>query len=274
MVVTQTVKREIFESLKGIGLNLYERNLYVAALIKKIATASELAELSNVPRARVYDVLQSLEQKGFIIIQQGSPFKYLAVEPREAFENLKHKILRDAEEASERLEKLKKSAVMKEMQNLYNKDLKTISPENFSGIIKSSEKIRMHMRSLLEKTKNYVKILTSDKGLEELTYHTKNFSKLNKNNVSIEILAPVNSRNKVLVSELLPYAEIRNTSNIKLPYGKLHIFDGKHVLMGLVNDKEIEPSQEVMFWVNSEHVAKKLLEPVFASIWEKAEPFE
>jgi len=274
MVVTQTVKREIFESLKGIGLNLYERNLYVAALIKKVATASELAELSNVPRARVYDVLQSLEQKGFIIIQHGSPFKYIAIEPKEAFENLRHKILKDAEEASKRLEKLKNSEIMKEMQSIYDRDLKIISPENFSGVIKSSEKIRMHIRSLLGKTRNYTKILTSEKGLKELTYHTKNFSKLKEDNIIIEILAPITPKNKILASELLPYAEIRDTADIKLPCGNLHIFDGKHVLIGLVNDKEVEPSQETMFWVQSEHVAKNLLEPIFSSIWEKAKPFK
>jgi sugar-specific transcriptional regulator TrmB len=270
MVVTQTVKREILESLKGIGLNLYERNLYAAILIKKVATASELAELSNVPRARVYDVLESLEQKGFVVIQQGSPFRYVAVEPKEAFENLKQKILREAEEASKRLERLKKSDVMKEMQAIYNKDLRIISPENFSGVIKSSEKIRMHIRSLLGKTKNYTKILTSEKGLEELTYHTRNFSKLKRNNINIEILAPINPKNKALVAELLPYAEVRDISGIKSPYGKLHIFDGEHVLIGLVSDKEVEPSQETMFWVRSKHVAKDLMEPIFSSIWEKA----
>ena len=89
MVIAQTVQRKVLEGLRGIGLNLYERNLYTALLIKKVATASELSELSRVPRARAYDVLESLEQKGFVIVQHGSPFKYVAVEPIDAFENLK-----------------------------------------------------------------------------------------------------------------------------------------------------------------------------------------
>jgi sugar-specific transcriptional regulator TrmB len=272
VVVAQTVKREILEGLKGIGLNLYERNLYAAILIKKVATASELSELSNVPRARVYDVLESLEQKGFVVIQQGSPFRYVAVEPQEAFENLKQKILNDAEEKSKRLDELKKSKIMKDMDTLYKKDLKIISPENFSGVIKSSDKIKMHIRSLLGKTKNYTNILTSERGLEDLTYHTKHFNKLKKNNVDIKILAPITPKNSSLIAELSPYAEIRDTSGIKAPYGNLHTFDGEHVVFGLINDKDVEPSQETAFWVKSPHVAKDMMEPIFSHIWEKAKP--
>ncbi|HIE41181.1 MAG TPA: TrmB family transcriptional regulator [Candidatus Aenigmarchaeota archaeon] len=270
MAVTQTIGRAILEGLKGIGLNLYERNLYIAILIKKVATASELSELSNVPRARVYDVLESLEQKGFVVIQHGSPFKYIAIEPEQAFENLRFKILRDAEERSNRLEELKKSKIMKEMIDIYKRDLKLISPENFSGIIKSSDKIKIHVRSLLGRTKNYLNILTSEKGLGELTYHIRNFNKLKKNNVDIKILAPITSKNKSLVGELIPYAEIKDIQGVKAPYGKLHIFDGEHVVFGLVNDKEIEPSQEIVFWVQSQHVARDLMQPIFNHIWEKA----
>ena len=270
MVVEQTVKREVLEGLKGIGLNLYERNLYAAILIKKVATASELSELSNVPRARVYDVLESLAQKGFVVIQHGSPFRYVVVEPKEAFENLRTKLLRDAEQQSKRLEELKNSRIMKDMMEIYEKDLELISPENFSGIIKSSDKIKMHLRSLLGKTNSYANILTSEKGLEDLLSHTRHFNKLKKNNVDIRILAPITTKTRALISELSPYAEVRDISDIKSPYGKLHIFDGEHVLFGLTNDKQVEPSQEIAFWVQSQHVAKDLMEPIFAHIWEKA----
>ena len=272
MVVEQTVKREILEALKGIGLNLYERNIYAAILIKKIATASELSELSNVPRARVYDVLGSLEQKGFVVIQHGSPFRYVAVEPKEAFENLKSKIMRDAKNASKRLDELKSSKIMKDLTEIYTKDLKLISPENFSGVIKSSDKIRMHIRSLLGKTNNYTNILTSERGLEDLANHTRHFSKLKKNKVDVRILAPITEKNKEVVKELSPYAEIRDVSGMKSPYGKLHIFDGEHVVLGLINDAQVDPSQETAFWVQSPHVAKDLMEPIFADIWNKAKP--
>ena len=38
------------DALKTIGLNKYERNLWVALLSRGSATAGELSDISNVPR--------------------------------------------------------------------------------------------------------------------------------------------------------------------------------------------------------------------------------
>lgn len=271
MAITETVQRKVLEGLRGIGLNLYERNLYAALLIKKVGTASELSELSRVPRARVYDVLESLEQKGFAIVQHGSPFKYVAVEPTDAFENLKTNIKTEAEKTTKRLEELKKSDIMNELVSIFKKDLKIISPENFSGIIKSNEKINHQTRTLLSKTEKYVNILTSEKGLEDISYHLKYLDKLKKRNVDIKIAAPITNKNRGIVQEISPYAKIKDIQGISNgPIGKLHIFDGKHVILGLINDKEIDPSQEMAFWANSPHVAKDMMEPMFNQVWKEA----
>ncbi len=270
MVITETVARKVFEGLRGIGLNLYERNLYVALLVKKVATASELSDLSGVPRARAYDVLMSLEQKGFAVIQNGSPFRYVAVEPKDGFERMKINVLKKAENTSKRLEELKSSDIMRELTTLYKKDLKIVSPTEFSGVIKSTDKINLHIKSMLGNTNKYAKILTSEKGIEDLTYHLKHLSKLKKDGVSVRVIAPITSKNKSVVAELLPFIDIRDSSSLKTPYGKLHIYDGEHVLVGLTNDKETEPDQDAVFWTRSEHVAKDLMEPVFNTMWEKS----
>ncbi len=270
MVVPETVSRKVLESLRGIGLNLYERNLYTAILIKKVATASELSELSRVPRARVYDVLESLEQKGFVVVQHGSPFKYVAVEPKEAFENLKSNIKKEAELTVTRLEELKKSEIMADLVSLYKKDLKMISPGSFNAVIKSEDKIRMQTKTLLSKAKTQVNILTSEKGIADLKEHMRSFSKLKSKNVEINIMGPITTRNRKQAMELLPYANLKHLEGVELPLGKLQIIDGEHVLMGLVNDTEIEPSQEIAFWTQSSHVANELMTPIFKQLWTQA----
>ena len=40
---------EVMDALKTIGLNLYERKLWVALLAKGVATAGELSSVANVP---------------------------------------------------------------------------------------------------------------------------------------------------------------------------------------------------------------------------------
>ena len=49
--------------LRDFGLNSYEAKIWTALLSKGISTAGELSDISNVPRSRSYDVLESLEME-------------------------------------------------------------------------------------------------------------------------------------------------------------------------------------------------------------------
>ncbi len=269
MVITSIVPRKVLEGLRGIGLNLYERNIYAALLIKKVATASELSDLSGVPRARAYDVLESLEEKGLVVIQSGSPFKYVAVEPTEAIERMRMNILKNAESHGKRLKELKDSEIMRDLTCLYEKDLQVINPSDFSGVIKSEDKVNFHIKTMLGKTTKYAKILTTEKGLENLTYHIKTLSKLKGAKVPVYVAAPITDRNKSIVEELLPYVEIRDISGLKRDYSRMHIYDGEHVILGLTHEKEVEPTQDTVFWSKSPCMAKNLMEPVFDHLWKK-----
>ena len=70
-------------------LNLYEVRIWTAILLRGVSTAGELSDMANVPRSRSYDVLESLEKKGFVIPKVGKPMKYVAVSPEEVIERVK-----------------------------------------------------------------------------------------------------------------------------------------------------------------------------------------
>src|SRR3989344_5789243 len=82
-------KQFLIELRKHFRLNIYEVKIWVALLGRGIASAGELADISGVPRSRCYDVLESLEKKGFIIMKIGKPIKYLAVKPNVILERVK-----------------------------------------------------------------------------------------------------------------------------------------------------------------------------------------
>jgi len=78
------VKEDFLNKIRSLfSLNLYEARIWTALLSRGVSTAGELSDIGNVPRSRAYDVLESLEKKGFIIMKLGKPIKYLAVEPKE-----------------------------------------------------------------------------------------------------------------------------------------------------------------------------------------------
>ena len=88
-------------------IEVYEVKIWTALLSRGVSTAGELSDIANVPRSRSYDILESLEKKGFVVIKLGKPIKYLAVPPQEVVERVKKNVKTDAAEHIKKLENLK-----------------------------------------------------------------------------------------------------------------------------------------------------------------------
>jgi len=78
---------DIILKLKSLGLTEYEARVYLALLDRAELTAEEVSSLSNVPLPRVYDVLEALEDKGFVKVISGRPRRFEALDPKFAFKN-------------------------------------------------------------------------------------------------------------------------------------------------------------------------------------------
>jgi len=96
----------IAEWLKSLGLTKYEALVYIALIQATGATATELHELSGVPRASVYPVLERLSQKRLVSISNTSPKRFSPVKPDEAIEQLLHSIESDAAQAKSVLNRM------------------------------------------------------------------------------------------------------------------------------------------------------------------------
>lgn len=68
--------------LTQLGLNVYEAKAYAALLGKDSFSATQVADLSGVPRQRIYDILASLVERGLAISRPGKHgTRYAAVAP-------------------------------------------------------------------------------------------------------------------------------------------------------------------------------------------------
>jgi HTH-type transcriptional regulator, sugar sensing transcriptional regulator len=94
------------ENLVQLGLKEYEARIYVALVGLGEANVRRIHEASGVPRPRVYDVLNALDEKGFIEIRQGSPLMYYAVRPDIVVSFLKRDLDTAASESVKTLEAL------------------------------------------------------------------------------------------------------------------------------------------------------------------------
>jgi sugar-specific transcriptional regulator TrmB len=77
--------------------------VYIALLRVNGATATEIYEISGVPRASVYPVLDQLLKKELVTVSQSSPKRFAALPPKEGIGNLLSRIEQDATEAQEAL---------------------------------------------------------------------------------------------------------------------------------------------------------------------------
>jgi sugar-specific transcriptional regulator TrmB len=73
--------------LKELGLNEYEAKTYIALITHGICNADEISNLACIPLPRVYDTVNHLEKKGFVLITKTRPQQYMPVKSDEALKN-------------------------------------------------------------------------------------------------------------------------------------------------------------------------------------------
>jgi sugar-specific transcriptional regulator TrmB len=266
------VSEKVMDALKSIGLNLYERKIWVALLGKGSATAGELAEIANVPRSRAYDILESLAEKGFVIFQSGRPIRFLAVDPHEAFERVKKKLYEDYQKTVQKIDEIKNSEVLKELKELYEKGIKTLSLEEITGALKGRYSMLQQIESMLKNAKDQINLLATPEMLSEiLKNHFSLLKEVKEKGVKIRILVPKDDQTQELAKAFKNIAEIRLFDPNTLPvYGNVLLVDGKELMMGLTNPKEVPASQDIAFWSKSEHASTQLFSPFFELLWDQA----
>jgi len=92
LIVTKRGNMEVIKEMMAVGFTEYEAKAYYNLLKKNSFTASELAKISNVPRTKIYSVLESIVEKGACLEIPGKIKKYRAVSPEIAFKKIKEQL--------------------------------------------------------------------------------------------------------------------------------------------------------------------------------------
>jgi sugar-specific transcriptional regulator TrmB len=242
------VETDFLNRLRDFGLNSYESKLWAALLSRGISTAGELSDIANVPRSRSYDVLESLEKKGFILVKIGKPIKYIAVAPEEVLERVKKKIVDNAEKQSKMLEQFKESELLDELNLLHKTGIDLVDPSELSGALKGRGNIYSHMSSMIKGAEKSIVLCTTSAGLarkaEELGRALK---KAQEKGVKIRIAAPITKANKGILAELSKYAEIRHTED----KSRFMVIDGKELTFMVMDDDTVHPSYDLGLWIKT-----------------------
>ena len=82
----------------------YEIEAYLTVLEHGQLTASEIAEKTDIPQPRVYDTVRSLSENGLVELRESRPMQVLAVDPEEAFSDVRSALSTLVESLAERYE--------------------------------------------------------------------------------------------------------------------------------------------------------------------------
>lgn len=259
--------QQVLDTLKQIGLNLYERKLWVALLSRGTSTAGELSSLAKVPHSRTYDVLESLAEKGFVMVQTTKPLKYVAIPPMEALERAKKKINEDAEVATDRISQMQGSGTVKELEKIFKNGMSLVEPGELTGSLKGRHMLHQQMGTVFKNAKKSISIVTTASGLADLhAKHTDTLKKAAGKGVKVRIAVPVTKDTAPAVNAMKEFADVKKLDKVN---GRFAVVDGNHVVMALTDDKTVDPTQDLSLWTQSEHVAADVLAPLFESMWKE-----
>jgi len=259
------VKEEFLSKLRRFfNLNLYEVRIWTALLSRGVSTAGELSDIGNVPRSRAYDILESLEKKGFVVMKLGKPIKYVAVEPKEVVERVKKHIDFGAKENIKKLDSLKGSDVLNELDTLHKQGIEFIEPTDLSGAIRGRHNVYTHIEYMVKNAKSSVTIFTTSKGLiRKMDALKGELEKLNRKGVKIKIAAPISKDSSKILKNISKFAEIRDSKNM---HARFVVVDNKELMFMIMNDEDVHPTYDIGIWINAPYFAGAL-NGLFENTW-------
>ncbi|MBI2549976.1 TrmB family transcriptional regulator [Candidatus Woesearchaeota archaeon] len=263
------IKEEFLSKLRTyFSLNLYEVKIWTALLSRGVATAGELSDIANVPRSRSYDVLESLEKKGFVIMKFGKPIKYLAVQPVEVVERVKKHMKEESEKRLKRLDEVKNTEIVDELKMLHQQGIELVEPADLSGSLKGRHNLYNHLDLMIKNAEKTVTILTTSQDfLRKVEGLKMAMEKAKKRGVKIRIAVPISKENKHAVDTITDIAEVRHTE----AKGRFCVIDGKEMMFMVMDDKDVHPTYDVGIWVNTPFFAAAL-ENLFEVAWKSMKP--
>jgi sugar-specific transcriptional regulator TrmB len=259
------------DELEYYGLSNYESRVYITLLSSRERTAKGISDESQIPLGRIYDVLNSLEDKGLAEKQESRPMKYKAKEPKIALNRLLK--MKEAE-----LDSLTKQAVLTEekLNRLRNKE-----PEEglFWTVALGEKAIGKYIEKISEAEKELqiiidIRVAARLQKKEVIVNLIKEIKFLSSQGVSVRILltgvAPGSLEEEYLTSirhffEVLDKADVKHCLKCTTAFD---IIDNEKVLIKVMNP--VKPDEFFAWIFVWQKTFAEELKGKFIELWDNA----
>ncbi|MGH2670302.1 MAG: TrmB family transcriptional regulator, partial [bacterium] len=209
------------QRLLHYGLTEYEARTYLALLAAGPATARDLANVSRVPRTKIYGVLDELHAKGLVQLLPERPKRFEAV-------TVDRYLAQFEADIKQRLERLRadKEALAAEFPRA-----RTASPRagNFN-VVKGRKNVVGRLLEMLQRAQGEVLLSGSPSLPIRMLHHLDELEALAKRGVRVRILCASEPRNQQALERLALVAQVRESRVPSAGSGTL-VVDGRESLM-------------------------------------------
>jgi len=246
---------KVNEFFGRLGLTEYEAKTLNALFRSREAGAPEIGRMAEVPKTRVYDILEKLARKNLVIEIQGRPKKYRAVEAENVVRELIEGKRREVKELEEKSNELKNFlySLGKGKEVSEERVMKVKSREDFEKIL-AQEVVKA--RNCVD---GFTEIRNEHEALREALHYVK------KKGINVRLIGKVSKETKRLSEQF-------NSKGIKtrhLEHGiNAFLIDEKKVLLGISDFGKDKPEYHFTIWQDNPAMAK-LFGSYFNECWQK-----
>lgn len=243
---------DLNEFLEELGLTEYEAKVMTTLFKLKEAEAPLISRNSQVPKTRVYDVLEKLTKKGLIIEVSGRPKKYKCFETQKVFDSM-------LDELRFKIKKLEEKATV--LKNFFSKKSAVQETEKVLKVKDKNDFARIIIQEI-ETAKNSINAFSEN--ILDNSFLVDALNKTKNRNIEIKIIASLNEKQKEKLQELESKGIKIKKANHDLD---AFIVDGKKVILS-ISKLGIEQKQGYHFtiWPENPHMATAL-QQYFDKIW-------
>lgn len=240
--------------LEKLGLTEYEAKTLSALFRLKEAEAPDISRLAQVPKTRVYDVLDRLAKRNLVIEIHGRPKRYMSMDAGKVFSSLLEEKKKELSALEKEADSLKETITVGDMgETRHEKVMKVKDRTDFMKILgQEIEGANHSIHALTPLGKEHAII-------KEPLKHASS------RNVEIKIISSINEETSRLAREL-SHAGVKVRD---FEHG-MHTFiiDNKKVILALSDFQQNKPEYHFTIWPDNKPMATALSK-YFEHAWEQ-----
>ena len=118
--------------------------------------------------------------------------------------------MRNAQEKTKRLEKLRSDEVLEELNTLFTKGVKFVEPSDLSGSLRGRQNLYNHLDMMLRDAEKTITLVTTHGGLNrKLEALMPSLEKAKKRGVKIRVAAPIDKNNLKVAKDFKKVADVK-----------------------------------------------------------------